>query len=465
MSRRRPSRHRLPTPEPPSPTINRPTRLPSDHWPNSHPGYSPEIHRLACSINYLGLRNKCSQLRHGTRCIISPKYYVGANNYVREVVFQDGVVWIVLFAQLDVKGEFAAQARLMKMLRGRIPVPEVYGFSDNRIELGARYLVMEGICGIRAEAEYLMFGIPDRHWNHVLEQLGVIMAQGMVVSWKSFRVNTHDYQKDTDFWTEPAESNIQRALKEINEHKKYFVSGRYSTFIDHVYFHLKSLFAELLYLGNDLLHPKSRPSDVSQRFPVHIPPLTMQNIIFDEEYNIRSIIGFSQSESVSTWDYFQYPLGLEDPFEEHPMTHTITWMRELFLEAWRGELSTLKLSAWERMPTREKWCRKDKVAILYEFRKTPEHTSKILNELLCCFHPVDKSTTAEILFEAYTFVLCSLLAHDSNAWNGKLEMYIDVLLRLVRSSVQTIHELAEQGRYISLRLLDQKAFPPLPPQG
>src|SRR5205814_7610994 len=98
--------------EPPSPTIVRPKPLPSDTWPTTHPDYSPEIHQLACSINYLELRNKCTNLRRGTRCIISPKYYVGANNLVREIVFQDGVVWTALFAQLDSLGDFAAQVRL-----------------------------------------------------------------------------------------------------------------------------------------------------------------------------------------------------------------------------------------------------------------------------------------------------------------------------------------------------------------
>src|SRR5436305_4229130 len=106
MSRRVHRQNTAPV-EPPSPTILRPAHLPSDTWPVEHPEYSPEIHQLASSIKYLALRNKCTHLRHGTRCIISPKYYVGTNNLVREVVFQDSIVWIALFARLDSVGEFA----------------------------------------------------------------------------------------------------------------------------------------------------------------------------------------------------------------------------------------------------------------------------------------------------------------------------------------------------------------------
>src|ERR1700721_4259840 len=98
---RRLSRHRLPTPEPPQPSISRPSKIPSSTWPNSHAEYSAEIHELACSISYLSLRNKCSGIREGRRCVISPKYYVGENNLVREIVFQDGVVWIALFTTSD----------------------------------------------------------------------------------------------------------------------------------------------------------------------------------------------------------------------------------------------------------------------------------------------------------------------------------------------------------------------------
>src|SRR5271155_5307751 len=176
MSRRL---HRTNPAEPPSPSIVRPPHLPSDTWPPAHADYSAGIHQLACSINYLLLRQKCKILRNGTPCVISPKYYVGANNLVREIVFEDGVVWIALFARLDSEGLFSAQEKLMKRLRGSIPVPEVYAWSDQTEELGARYTIMEGICGKRAEAQYLLFGVPDRHWHTLLDQLGKILAAGM----------------------------------------------------------------------------------------------------------------------------------------------------------------------------------------------------------------------------------------------------------------------------------------------
>jgi len=402
------------------------------------------------------------QLRVGVRCIVSPKYYIGENNLVREIVFQDGVVWIALFARLDSREEFAGQVRLMQSLQAHIPVPEVYAFSDERSELGGRYLLMEGICGLKAEAEYLMFGIPDRHWNQVLEQLGTFMARGMAVPWKTFQIEGHAYEKDSAFWIDPAQKNIQIALNEIIEHKSLFARGRYSTFIEHVSMHLKSLFAELLYLCNEFLHPNTRASDISRTFPSHLPSFKMENVLFDHEYNVKGIIGFSRAESVSTWDYFQYPLGLEDSFDDHPMTHTITWMRESFMDAWRRELSVHGIHGWDDMQRREKWCQKDKVALLYQFRTSTEHSSRELGRLLSELYKVDKSVTIEILFEAFIFVVCSVLAYQTAAWDGNLNVYIDTFCRLVKLDTVMLHNIAERGRYVSLRLLDQKPFPQLP---
>jgi hypothetical protein len=448
MSRRL---HRQKTPplEPPSPTIIRPDHLPSDKWPTSHPDYSPEIHQLACSINYLALRNKCSHLRNGSRCIISPKYYVGANNLVREIVFQDGIVWIALFARLDSVGAFAGQVRLMQKLRSKIPVPEVYAYSDELLELGGRYLLMEGICGLKAEAEYFIFGVPDHQWNHVLDQLGGIMADGMEVSWKNFHVNGKEFHLDSAFWIDPAIKNIRFALHELARHRKLLEERQYSTFSKSVQSIIRLLFAELLYLCSELLRQSQRPSDAHDQFPSNLPSLTMENVVFDSDYNVKGLIGFSRTESVSSWQYFQYPFCLEDSFDDPSMMRTVKWMKESFIEAWKRKLESLGMK-WEGMEPREPWCQKEKAKILLEFRTSKARSLLLLEQLLAQLYHFDNTVTVDLLLYAHLYTVCSALGHHSTAWDpNRSDLHVELFARLITMNTARLHELAGAGQALT----------------
>src|SRR5205814_10324244 len=160
-----------------------------------------------------------------------------------------------------------------------------FAYSDELQELGARYLLMQGICGFKAEAEYFIFGIPDRYWNHVLEQLGRFMAEGMISQWKVFKVNDKTYRTDSAFWIDPAARNVRIAIHEIGQHREVFNGQQYSMFFKHAEHIFRLLFAQLLYLASELLTPQRQPSNAQQKFPCHLPPLRMENIIFDSEYN------------------------------------------------------------------------------------------------------------------------------------------------------------------------------------
>lgn len=455
MSRRL---HRQKTPplEPPSPTIVRPEHLPSDTWPTSHPDYSPEIHQLACSINYLALRNKCSHLRHGARCIISPKYYVGANNLVREIVFQDGVVWIALFARSDSVGDFAAQVRLMRKLRSKIPVPEVFAHSDQSQELGGRYLLMEGICGLKAEAEYFIFGVPDRYWDHVLEQLGGFMAEGMAVWWKNFQVNGKVYDSDSAFWIDPAVHNVRLALHEFTSHRKLIEERKYATFLERTQPLIRLLFVEVLYLCCELLRQPQRPSNAQGKLPSNLPPLSMENIVFDNNYNVKGLIGFSRIESVSSWDYFQYPFCLDDSFDDPSMTRTITWMKESFIESWKRRVESLGL-LWEGMEQREPWSQKDKVKILYEFRLSNARSSHFAEQLLSRLYHVDGNVTIDLLFCAYLYTTCSVLSHHATAWDPNIsDLHVAIFERMISLDAARLNELAGAGQSLTKGKFDSQ---------
>jgi hypothetical protein len=444
---------RTPTPEPPSPTIARPDHLPSDSWPTSHPQYSEDIHKLSCSINFLALRSKCSQLRNGVRCIISPKYYVGSNNLVREIIFQDQVVWIVLFARLDSEGSFAAQASVMKSLRGSIAVPEVFSDSDQADELGGRYLLIEGICGFRAEAEYLMFGIPDRYWNHVLEQLAHIMAAGMAITWSTFKVGDQEYRSDTEFWIDESRQNICDALREIRKSGSLIDESDYLDFLGYNTEFLSVLFDELLYLCSEFLREDRRPPNVLMNFPSALPPLKMENILFDSDYNIKGLIGFPRAESVSSWDYFQYPFGLDEIFEDPSMRRTTTWMREYFVDAWKQRMEAQGMDWGGDLQDREQWCQKEKVAVFYQFRESEEPTEEILQLLLTCGYSFDEQMPVEQLYNAFIAVALSTYKLESAAWRCRPDFWTDMFFDVLESP--ELGQLADEGRVFQNRNVDR----------
>jgi len=445
MARRRPSRQKPLPMEPPSPSIARPPHLPSDSWPSTHPSdYSATTHELASSIHYLALRNKCMNLRNGRRCVISPKYHLGANNLVREIVFEDGVVWIAMFARLDSDGEFSRQERLMRRLRGTIPVPQVYAYSDQAQELGGRYIIMEGICGRRADAPYLMFGIPDQHWHTLIDQLGKIMAEGMNVSWNEFTIDGKTYPSDLSFWIEPAEKNILQALKVFNQERPIFDSGHWSNFIQSTLSSIHLLFSELIYLCCNLLTPSRRPADSRGRFPSHLPSLSMENIIFDDEYNIKGLIGFPRTEAVTSWDYFQLPLGLEEEFENTSTRNTANRMRLEFVQSWRQHLPRTAVR-WEGLDRWLPWCKKDLVELLYCFR-TGKPAPVSLDKFLAEMYHFGSDLGLDLLRDAHLFTTLALLIHYPVAWESdKCNFHVEMFSRLVSMDGRSLSQIGAAG--------------------
>jgi hypothetical protein len=366
---------------------------------------------------------------------------------VREIVFQDEVVWIALFARPDSVSEFAAQARLMRSLRGRIPVPEIFSYSDLVDELGGRYLLMEGICGLRAEAEYFIFGIPDRYWNHVLQQLGEIMAEGMAITRDTFNIDGQEYRSDNAFWIDPARQNIRGALSEISKTRELFSAGQHREFVNRNLSHFELLFAELLYLCSEFLRPSRRPSNVLMKFPAALPPLRMENVIFDSDYNIKGLIGFLRAESVSSWDYFQYPYGLEETFDDPSMRRTVAWMREYFVGAWIRRQVSQGVN-WDGFERREQWCQKDKVAVLYEFRKSKDRDTALLQRLLSCGYYINGPMTVDILYYAFITTMLSVCQQQPGSWDCKPDFFTDMFMRLLSLNSLQLHESAEQGRLL-----------------
>jgi hypothetical protein len=271
------------------------------------------------------------------------------------------------------------------------------------------------------------------------------MAYGMAVSWNNFQVNGETYKSDTAFWIDSARRRIRGALNEISLHREVFTEGQYAEFIQQVQPNLQILFAELLYLNSEFLTPKQRPPNMLMKFPAHLPSLTIENVIFDEEYNIKGLISFPRTESVSSWEYFQYPYRLEESFDDLSMTRTSTWMRDNFVEAWVRTLASLGIS-WEGMQSREPWCQKDKVKLLYDFRMSETITPTLVHLLFSSLYHFDKSiVTVENMYDAFLSSTCSLLYNYPTAWESKPDMYIEMSAWLLALATGQIHDLSRDG--------------------
>jgi hypothetical protein len=344
----------------------------------------------------------------------------------------------------------------MEKLRPKIPVPEVFAYSDQSQELGGRYLLMEGICGLKAEAEYFIFGIPDRHWNHVLEQFGEVMAEGMAIWWKDFQIDGKVFKSDSEFWIDPAVQNVRIALHEMGKHRQNFDEQQYSTFLKQNQPNFQLLFVELLYLCSELLRRPRRPSSAHEMFPSNLPPLSMENIVFDFEYHVKGMIGFSRSESVSSWDYFQYPLGLEESFDDPSMTRTAAWMKESFIESWKRRLDRLDIR-WDGMEEREPWCHKDKVKILREFRISNARSSILLEKLVSELYHFDGSVTLDLLYCAHIYTTCSVLSQRTTAWDpNNVDLHVEVFTRMISTNVTGLHDLAGAGQGLKKGMFDSR---------
>jgi len=370
-------------------------------------------------------------------------------------------VWIVLFAIYiihDSSDKFEDHARLLQRLQSsNIPVPEVYAFSDSQSELGARYLLMEGICGIKAEAEYFIFGIPDRYWKHVLDQLADILAEGMLFTSPTFIVDGHEYNSDTAFWIDTSQSCVAAAWGRIEVHLELLREMRYKEFFERAREEINIIFAESLYLSTDLVLCRYNGyMNTCGPFPTCLPPLQRDNIIFDEEYNIKGVIGFRGTQSVSLWKYFQYPMALEESFEDKAMDGTVGRMRNIFDNSWDQAMNRRRLHWYERdNKSGAHWRCPDKVGLLYQFRTAPPNQRAQLTQSLFSRFYGHNAPSIEVLFHAS--LMGFFCEWSADAPRGS-ELALSVVRRMLYRSSQELEQLALAGQSLVEGTLDSQAL-------
>ncbi|CAJ2505976.1 Uu.00g001060.m01.CDS01 [Anthostomella pinea] len=138
-----------------------------------------ELHERAtsfyASVNCDSVAAHCILLRDGVPCTLSDNYSIGHSNLVRQIVFQDGVTWVVRLRLPDlpttlgnretITGTEALEIEVasMKYLSSRtsIPVPTLRDWSlDCDNALGTPYIIMDYIDGLVATEMRSQKGCP-----------------------------------------------------------------------------------------------------------------------------------------------------------------------------------------------------------------------------------------------------------------------------------------------------------------
>ncbi|WEW61183.1 hypothetical protein PRK78_006673 [Emydomyces testavorans] len=141
---------------------------------------------------------KASSLRHNIRCNLSDKFSVGNFNYVKKVIFEDGVEWIARLRMPPIEGaeanlekeqivyEMQSEIATMEFVRRHtnIPVPKVhaYEFRENNNPVGVPYSLMDYVHGSTAEELSNSYpgdheGIPEKYADKFMRQVAQIMVQ------------------------------------------------------------------------------------------------------------------------------------------------------------------------------------------------------------------------------------------------------------------------------------------------
>jgi Phosphotransferase enzyme family len=260
----------------------------------------------------------------GKSCHIdSSKYAFGGENIAFEVNFQSGEVWIarLRYPHDDIHDEnnvvLESEAVTMSFLSANttLPVPKVYGYdSRHGNPVGLPYILMQAMPGKRLWGGTRKDYIPDEHKDKVYHQIADIYLQlyahpfdtiGMLhdasemdlmvkvgpIFDESYRIKPYGpYRTAIDFYR-------NRAML-LNEYRQDTLNATLDAGDEHV-------------LGNEY-EPEAAQFIVDSQtnngpFYLSHPDLTINNFLFDNDYNITALLDWSRCQTVPIESFAKIP--------------------------------------------------------------------------------------------------------------------------------------------------------------
>ena len=283
-------------------------RLLSANWDglerlNSKPDsfVSRRVQNTLLRINLEALSNLATSLREGQECRISDQFTFGTENLVREIVFDDGVLWIARFSFAFVSPQLIeSEVVTMRFVKQntKIPVPDVYAYDgchDN--SLGGQYIIMEALMG-RKQCRALdprMLDIPDDKKAMVCEQLTDYFLQlnslrfpvlgSLQLNQEGSIVLGEIYRTDGNF-------------PSCKEPSQYYLSVARAALRRCFDPRIRNFRGEFLDAWLQLLIAKKPDQTAASNYPLAHPDFYAHNILFDNDFNIVGILDWSYAHTV-----------------------------------------------------------------------------------------------------------------------------------------------------------------------
>ena len=159
-------------------------RLPSSYWNGLDDiPYPPQsLLKFLSQFDANVLRQIASSLRCGLSCEVSQQFAYGSQNMVKEIIFQDEVVWIARCYYREMNPSILrSEVITMKYVKEHtaIPVPKVYHYdTSNKNLLGCQFIIMEAIFGSpRCRGPSIIPDVPENKRDSVFAQLSDYQLQ------------------------------------------------------------------------------------------------------------------------------------------------------------------------------------------------------------------------------------------------------------------------------------------------
>ena len=128
------------------------------------------------------------------------------------------------------------------------------------------------------------------------------------------------------------------------------------------------------------------------------------------------------------------------------MGRTGAWMRDYFVSAWALRLATLGVGS-PGLQEPEQWCQKERVQVLYEFRKSKVFTSELLQRLLRSGYS-NFTRDSTLFYNAFVAVLFTVVNRQPRLWDAKPDYFMHLFLHMTSLNQVQLQGLAEQGRLL-----------------